>query len=51
MGFEELSRIYIRNGHVEEEFMSSRELGINDEYYSNPYPLEYRDVTDLSLLQ
>ena len=51
MGVEELARIYIRNGHVQEEVYSNRELGQYEEYYSNPYPLEYRDVTDLSLLQ
>ncbi|MGN1377263.1 MAG: WG repeat-containing protein [Dorea sp.] len=52
MGHEQLYRVSIRNGSVTETEISERDLeSYDDEYYSNPYPLEYIYVTDRASLQ
>lgn len=52
MGHEQLYRVSIRNGSVTETEISERDLeSYDDEYYSNPYPLEYIYVTERAPLQ
>ncbi len=51
MGGETISHISIINGSVVEEVILSRDLSEGEDYYSNSYPLESKQVNDLSLLQ
>ena len=51
MGYEEIYHVSITEGKVEEQEVSYRELGADEEYYSNPYPIDCRYLSDLSLLQ
>lgn len=52
MGCERVSKIWLKDGKVStEEISYKEEVGIDEDYYSNPYPLDYADVTDKSLLK
>lgn len=52
MGCERVSKIWLKDGKVSTEEISYKEdVGIDEDYYSNPYPLDYADVTDKSLLK
>lgn len=48
---ETISRIEINNGKIESKEVSNRQLGQDEEYYSNSYPVESAETTDKSLLQ
>lgn len=48
---ETISHIEINNGKIESKEVSNRQLGQDEEYYSNPYPVESAKATDKSLLQ
>ena len=50
MGYETIYHVSIRDGAPYTEEISSRELAVDEEYYSNPYPLQMAKVTDKSLL-
>ena len=50
MGYEMISRITLNNGKVSTELLSERELGENDEYFDNGFPLPGSSVTDKSYL-
>ena len=50
MGYEMRTRIRITNGRIE-EVISSGELGPEDDIYSGAEPIEYVELTDLSLLK
>lgn len=50
MSWETVSYVYLENSTLREEEISSREVPIDDTYYSNPYPIEYAYITDKSLL-
>ena len=45
-----ISRITLNNGKVSTELLSERELGENDEYFDNGFPLPGSSVTDKSYL-
>lgn len=48
---ETISHIEINNGKIESKEVSNRQLGQDEEYYSNSYPVESAETTDKSLLQ
>ncbi|WP_448861991.1 zinc-ribbon domain-containing protein [Dorea sp.] len=48
---ETISHIEINNGKIESEEVSNKQLGQDEEYYSNSYPVESAETTDKSLLQ
>lgn len=48
---ETISHIEINNGKIESKEVSNRQLGQDEEYYSNSYPVENAETTDKSLLQ
>ena len=48
---ETISHIEINNGKIESKEVSNRQLGQDEEYYSNSYPVENAATTDKSLLQ
>lgn len=48
---ETISHIEINNGKIESKEVSNRQFGQDEEYYSNPYPVESAKATDKSLLQ
>ena len=49
---EQLFHISIEKGVVSEELVSDKEnMGAEEEYYTNDYPVPYAYVSDKSLLQ
>lgn len=50
-GFEDISHIWIEDGEVRQEYVSSEELSDGEDYYSNDYPIAKAGCDDYSLLE